>query len=70
MQKKEGMKPASGANDKCFEVTPSRMSENAFLECRTNITLIQSYIKVIYYIVLYSINIIVGIISSSCYWKI
>ena len=40
MQKKEGIKPASGVSEKVFEVTPSGMSENAFLECRTNITCI------------------------------
>ena len=45
MQKKEGIKPASGANEQVFEVTPSRMSENAFLICRTNTTFIQSYTK-------------------------
>ena len=62
MQKKEGIKPA---REQVFEVMTSRMSEDAFLECTTNITFIQSYTKVIYYIVLYSINIVVGVISSS-----
>ena len=45
MQKKEGIKSASGASKIVFEVTPSRMSENAFLECKTNITFVQSYTK-------------------------
>ena len=45
MQKKEGIKPAGGASEKVFEVTPSRMSENGFEECRTNITFIQIYTK-------------------------
>ena len=45
MQKKEGIKPTSGGSEKVFEVTPSRMSENVFLECRTNIKSIQSYTK-------------------------
>ena len=45
MQKKEGINPASGASENVFEVTPSRMSENVFLEYRTNITFIQSYTK-------------------------
>ena len=54
MQKK-GIKLESRASEKVSEVTPSRMSENAFLECRENITCIQNYTKVIYYIVLYSI---------------
>ena len=45
MQKKQGTKPASGASEKAFEVTPSRMSEDVFLECRTNISFIQSYTK-------------------------
>ena len=45
MQKKEGIKPASGTSEDVFEVRPSRMSENVFLECRTNITFIQSYTK-------------------------
>ena len=45
MQKKEGIKSASGASEKVFEATPYRMSENAFLERRTNITFIQSYTK-------------------------
>ena len=43
MQKKEGMKPASGGSEKVVEVTPSRMSENVFLESMTDITFIQSY---------------------------
>ena len=45
MQKKEGMKPASGASKKVFEVTPCSMSENAFFECMTNIVFVQSYTK-------------------------
>ena len=45
MQKQGGIKPARAARKKAFEVTPSRMSENAFLECITNITFIQSYTK-------------------------
>ena len=45
MQKKEGIKPASRESKKVFEVMPSRMLENIFLECRTNITFIQSYTK-------------------------
>ena len=45
MAKKEGIKSESGASKKVFEVTPSRVSENAFFERRTNITLIQSYNK-------------------------
>ena len=49
MQRKE--KPISEVRENVFEVTPSRTSENVFLECRTNITFIQSYSKVIYYIV-------------------
>ena len=40
MHKKEGIKRASGASEKVFEVTTSRTSENTFLECRTNITFI------------------------------
>ena len=52
MQKKEGIKSASGASEKVFEVTPSRMSENVFLDSRTNITFSQSYTKIyILYIV-------------------
>ena len=69
MQKKEDIKSASGASEKVFEVTPSRTSEKAFLDCRTNIKIIQSYTKVIYYIVSYSINIVVRTISSSRYRK-
>ena len=69
MQKKEGIKPAYGASEKVFEVTPSRMSENAILECRTNITFIQSYTKNYILYSLYSINIVVGVVSSSRYWK-
>ena len=45
MQKKEGMKPASGESEKVFEVTPYSMSENAFFEYMANITFIQSYTK-------------------------
>ena len=45
MQKKEGIKPTSGANEQVFEATPSRISENAFLICRTNTAFIQSYTK-------------------------
>ena len=51
MQEEEGIKPLSGASERVFEVTPSGMSKNVFLECRTNIAFIQSYTKVIYYIV-------------------
>ena len=46
MQKKEGIKSAthsSRESEKAFEVTPSRTSENVFLECGTNIAFIQSY---------------------------
>ena len=43
MQKKECIKPASGGSEKVVEITPSRMSENAFLESMTDITFIQSY---------------------------
>ena len=43
MQKKESIKPASGESEKVFEVTPSRVLENAFL-------VIQSYTES-YYIV-------------------
>ena len=43
MQKKESIKPTSGEGEKVFEVTPSRVLENAFL-------FIQSYTKS-YYIV-------------------
>ena len=45
MQKKESIKPASGASENVFEGKLSRMLENAFLECGTNITFIQSYTK-------------------------
>ena len=45
MQKKEEIKPTSGASEKVLEVTPSGMSENSFLECMTNITFIQIYNK-------------------------
>ena len=34
MQKKEGFKLASGESKRVFKFTLSRMSENAFLECR------------------------------------
>ena len=69
MQKKEGIKPASGESEKFLR--------SRFLECRKtpfwNVgqTLHSSKViaKVIYYIVLYSINTVVGIISSSRYWK-
>ena len=69
MQKKEGIKPASGESDEVFEVTPSRMSETTFWNVGQTLHSSKAIPKVIYYIVLYSINIIVGIISSSCYWK-
>ena len=58
---------ASGASEKDFEVTSSRMSENAFLECRKTLRSSKLMPKVIYYIVLYSINVVFGIISSSRY---
>ena len=45
MQKKEDIEPESGASEKFFEVMPSRMSKNAFLERRTDITSIQSNTK-------------------------
>ena len=45
MQKKESINSASEASENVFEVTPSRISENASLECTTNITCIQSNAK-------------------------
>ena len=45
MQKKEGIKPTSGASENVFEVTPSRITESVFLECGKNITFIQIYTK-------------------------
>ena len=52
MQKTEGNKSASGASEKAFEVTHSRMSENAFLECRKMLHSSKVILKAIYYIVL------------------
>ena len=45
MEKKEGIEPVSGASENVFDVTPSRMSENAGLKCRTNNTFIESNTK-------------------------
>ena len=70
MQKKEGIKSASGASEKVFEATPSRMSETPFWNVGQTLHLSKVIPKAIYYIALYSINIEVGIISSSRYWKI
>ena len=63
MQKKEGINPASGASEKVLEVTPSRMLKTPFWNVGQ--TLHSSIVipKVKYYIVLYSINIVVGSIS-------
>ena len=69
MQKKEGIKPASGASQKVFEVTPSRLLKTPYLNVRQTLHLSIVIPIVKYYIVLYSINIVVGIISSSRYWK-
>ena len=72
MQKKESIKPASGSSDKVFEIMPSRCWKTPFLECRIKLRaskVIPKLYIVIYYIVLYSIIIVFGIISSSRYWK-
>ena len=69
MQKKEGIKPATGANENFFEITPRRMSETSFWNVGQILYSSKVIPKVIYYIALYSINIAVGVISSSRYWK-
>ena len=67
MQKKASIKPPSRASEKVFDVTPSRMSENVFWNVGQTLHSSKVIPNVIYFIVLYSINIIVEILSSSRY---
>ena len=65
MQKEEGIKPASRANEKVLRSHPLEGRKMPSWNVRQTFHLS----KVVYYIVLYSINIVVGIISSSRDWK-
>ena len=69
MQRKEGIKPTSGASEKVFEVTPLECRKTPFWNVGQTLYSSKFIPEVIYYIVLYSINIVVGIISSSRNWK-
>ena len=70
MQKKEGIKLASGASKKLLRSRPTECQKTPFRNVRKILHLSKSSPKAIYYIVLYSINIVFGIISSTRYWKI
>ena len=52
MQKEESIKPANGASENVFEVTPSRMSENTFWNVGQALHSSKFLPKAIYYIML------------------
>ena len=69
MQKKEGIKPASGESKMFLRSCPLECWRTSFWNVGQTLHSSRVILKVIYFIVLYSINIVVGIISSSHYWK-
>ena len=69
MQKKEGMKPASGGGEVFLTSHPLEWLKTPSWNVGQTLHSSKVIPKVIYYIVLYSINIVVGIISSSRSWK-
>ena len=67
MQKKEGIKSASAGREKVSRSRPLECRKALFWNVGQTLHLSKGMPKVMYGIVLYSINIVVGIISSSRY---